>query len=94
MDIKFTIIPGFVLRATKLASGEKIVFCIIRNFCKNGQKFFGKLDWLAEQVGIEEKEVVKILQILTKKNLIYGDETGYKLAIEEEFIEDYFKKFY
>lgn len=94
MDIKFTIIPGYVLKARKLSGYEKIIFCIIRNFCKNGQKYFGKLEWLSEQIGMEPEDVSKILQILMKKGLIEGDETGLKLKLEDYEIEDFFKRFY
>jgi len=92
MDIKFTIISGEILRSKGLHGDEKIVISIIRNFTKNGGSFFGKPEWLAEQIGRTKEQMNTIIKRLIQKNILKFDGTNIKFTVDTQDIDNIIKR--
>ena len=82
MDIKFTIIEGEILRNEALHGDEKILISIIRNFTKNGGAFFGKIDWLSEQIGRTKEQTEILIKKLIKKEILMFDGENLKFTVD------------
>lgn len=76
MNIKFVWVPGEICRRTDLSMVEKVLISLVLGFQRKGGKFFGTVEWVAEQLGTKEENIWKAFERLEKKGILRreGDE--------------------
>ena len=84
--MSFLMIPEGICQNINLTATAKMVLSYVKHLSSKGKTFYGSLDYLSNELGIEKKIAYKSLQGLEQAGLIYKNSQGYFCDMTEEEI--------
>lgn len=85
MHIRYIHMDGKILRLQNFSILEKTLICLILGFQKSKfGKFFGSVEWVAEELGTKEENIWKALERLERKGIV--EKNGDEWIISVDFI--------
>lgn len=89
--MKFLMIDGSLLSNKDLSSASKLIISYLNNLGKAGKSYFGGLDYLADQLGLDIQTLAKIIHDGCNRGLLKQESDGLKLNHPIEFYYTYYR---
>lgn len=89
--MKFLMIDGSLLSNKELSSPAKLIIAYLHNLGKAGKSYFGGLDYLSDQLGLDNQLIAKVIHDGCQRGLLKQEADGLKLNHPIEFYYTYYR---
>lgn len=84
--MKFLMIDGAFMRNKMFNATQKLIISYINNLSRSGKCFYGRIDYLADQLGLDERTVAKNMQPLFKEGILKQTGAGVTMGATFEYV--------